>query len=147
MNDDTQEKEFDFFRAPEPVAIKQTPNFQVWLVIGMFFWILVLSIWASISIPILLLRGGNPAYITTIENNIGHECWNLDRARFVGATVTEQINKRVEKAHEQAEKEYGILSSVLIGRSAYEYGNVELRELQLELTKICSTKPEGGKSS
>ncbi|WP_155638587.1 hypothetical protein [Burkholderia cepacia] len=157
-----QTQQFDFFRTPEPVATKPTrtskwnqfvsrlnasANFQVWLIIGMSFWILVLSIWASISIPMLLLRGGNPAYITTIENNIGHECWNLDRARFVGATVTEQINKRVEKAHEQAEKEYGVLSSVLIGRSAYEYGNVELRELQLELTKICSTKPEGGKSS
>lgn len=90
MNDDTQEKEFDFFRAPEPVAIKQTPSFQVWLAIGLFFWILVLSVWASISIPILLLRGGNPTYITTIEKNIGHDS-----------------------------------------------------ELQLELTKICSTKPEG----
>lgn len=43
MNDDTQEKEFDFFRAPEPVAIKQTPSFQVWLAIGLFLDIGVVS--------------------------------------------------------------------------------------------------------
>ncbi|MCW3696333.1 hypothetical protein [Burkholderia cenocepacia] len=145
MTNNEKNGEFDFFRTPDPKTPEPSLLIRAISLCGRLKKISVdkpelsntiITIWLSANFillfvlfyyfqPIHVIQ--KPAGIIAIEESIGHDCWDLDRAMFVGAVVEEQIEKRFDNARDPQ-----VFDQVLD----------DADKLQEDLTKICSTKPK-----
>ncbi|XVJ95813.1 hypothetical protein NLY09_09095 (plasmid) [Burkholderia vietnamiensis] len=147
MTNNEKNREFDFFRTPDPKTpepslliraislcgrLKNIPEDKPELYNTIMTWLSAVLILVLLSLYIIQIQNQShviqkPAGIIAIEESIGHDCWDLDRAMFVGAVVEEQIEKRFDNAQNP---------------QMLEDADNELEKLQENLTKICTTKPK-----